>query len=206
MNYMTYHEEYESMPRERYEELKCLMEAAEPKKRFETYTLRKLAFQGADDLHGVPRFFLCVKNMDEQQIWLEKKFSQNGVTFKKCEKLTRAECGRILSGDVEWMKNHKKSLFTDFYRQVTLNHLSPWRVTDYKRQSMKCKKEGCVTFQTEIRRAVGRVRDLFAEPEFTISCLDEGKVLAAYKKDVRLPAMVAAVFQSQDEPEAEPVC
>ena len=90
------------------------------------------------------------------------------------------------------MKNHKKALFTDFYRQVSLNHLSPGRITDYEREMLKCRKEGYVTFTRKIERAVGHPKSMFENPQFAISCLDEGKVLVSVKKKI-LPAVLVSM-------------
>lgn len=40
---------------------------------------------------------------------------QNGLYFKKCAKLSREESEKLLNGDLEWMKNHRKELLADFY-------------------------------------------------------------------------------------------
>lgn len=199
MNTMTtYIEARESITEERCSELKAILEAAEPKNTFEVYHLRRLAFRSADEKHGVPQFCLCVKNQDEKQIYLEKKYQQNGVYFRRTAPLSREECDRIVSGDIEWMKNHKTSLFTDFYRQVSLNLLSPDRITDYERESMTCRKEGCVTFTKRIDRATGTPKSLFEEPEFTFSCLDEGKMMVSYKKEAMLPSVLISILQLQE--------
>ncbi|MDO5423585.1 MAG: hypothetical protein Q4F41_07665 [Eubacteriales bacterium] len=203
MNYTTYYEECENITEERYGELKCLLEASEPKKKFQSFHLRKLEFRGANVQKAVPQFYFCVKNRDEKEIYLEKKYQQNGIYFKKCAQLTREECDRILRGDVEWMKSHKKGLFNDFYRQVSLNHLSPGRVTDYDREMLKCKKEGYVTFIKRIDRATGQAKSLFEEPEFLIPCLDKGEVLVTYKKEVLLPAVLVSVMQIQEDKESD---
>ena len=68
-------------------------------------------------------------------MYLEKKYQQNGVFFKTCEEVTEAECRNILDGKVEWMKNHKKQIFQDFYLQYTLNKIEPWHITEYERDS-----------------------------------------------------------------------
>ena len=141
-----------------------------------------------------------MKNQDENEIYLEKKFIQGDIHFKKCAKLTKEECDRILRGDIDWMKDHKKGLFSDFYRQVSLNHLSPGRVTDYEREMLKGKKESYVTFSKKIERAVGRTRDLFEVPEFTLSyaALD-----CTYKKEAILPAVLVTIMQIQKDKEGE---
>ena len=63
------------------------------------------------------------------------------------------------------MKNHRKELLADFYRQATLNSLYPGRITDYRREMCRVKKGEYVTFTTAIGRGIGPCRNLFEEPE-----------------------------------------
>lgn len=203
MRYTVYYEENEKISYDKYEQLKAMLEGKKGKKQFEAFHLRKLQFTGANRGDSVPSYYLCVKNRDEDQIYLEKKYMQNGMHYKKCEKLTKEECVRILNADIEWMKDHKTELFAGFYLQVTLNQLSPGRMTDYDREMMKCKKEGYVTFIKKIERAVGNRAKLFEEPEMTISCLDEDKIMVNYKKVVTLPSVIAGMLQGAEEPAEE---
>ena len=92
MDYTTYYEEYDTITEERYGELKSMLEAQDKKKKFQAFHLRKLEFIGTNDQKAVPNFFLCVKNQDENEIYLEKKFIQGDIHFKKCAKLTKEEC------------------------------------------------------------------------------------------------------------------
>lgn len=203
MLYATYYAESEGITKERYQELKQMLFQEESGKNTEHFHLRKLEFLGSESLTAVPRYFLCVKNQDPFQIFLEKKYIQNGLYYKKCAKLSKEECQQILNGELEWMKNHKKELLADFYRQATLNNLYPGRVTDYQREMGKYKKGEYVTFTTSIERGVGACKDLFQEPEMKISCLDEDKILVIYKKTATLPKIVSSMLQHQEDGQEE---
>ena len=202
MIYTTYYAQTDSITEERFEELKQAGFSG-GNAQIEKFHLRKLEFQGAGQQKAVAGYYLCMKNRDEKQIFLEKKYTQNGLYFKKCVKLTRAECEKILNGDLEWMKNHRKELLADFYLQATLNSLYPGRITDYQREMCRVKKGEYLTFTTAIARGVGPCRSLFEEPEMKISCLDEGKVLLTYKKSASLPQMVSSMLQGQEEKQDE---
>lgn len=199
MLYTTYYAESNSITKEHCQEMKKALFINDPKKQMEVFHLRKLEFSGAVSMKPMAKYFLCVKNGAEDQIFLEKKYIQNGLYYKKCAKLTREECEKILEGKLDWMKNHKKELLADFYRQATLNNLCPGRITDYQREMCRCKKGEYLTFTTSIERGVGQCRDLFQEPEMKISCLDEDKVLMTYKKKANLPQIVSSMLQSQEE-------
>lgn len=201
MRYTMYYEENDTIDEDKYDLLKQRLLLEQPKKKFESYTLKKQQFSGGEE--GAPNYYLCIKNEDDSQIYLEKKYTQNGIKYKKCEKLSRKECERLQKGDIEWMKNHKKLLFADFYLQSTLNYLSPGPITIYEREMMKCKREGYVTFCKSIVRAAGNSADIFDNDYVPISCLAEGRIRVNYKKEITLPSMVLAMMQMGDEPEDE---
>ena len=199
MLYTTYYAESNNITKERYQEMKKTLFIDDSKKQMEAFHLRKLEFLGGGSVKPIARYYLCVKNQDESQIYLEKKYIQNGIYYKKCSKLTGEECRKIVSGDLEWMKDHKKELVADFYRQVTLNNLYPGRTTDYCREIYYCKKGECLIFNKSIERGVGECKNLFQEPEVKISCLDEEKVQMIYKKKAKLPQLVSSMLQAQEE-------
>ena len=74
----------------------------------------KLKFRGDESNDAVPHYYLCVKNQDEDAIYLEKKYMQMHIWHRACAKLNRTDCDRILRGDIEWMKDSKEALFQDF--------------------------------------------------------------------------------------------
>lgn len=201
MRYTTYREEREQLATDRYDEMKEAIQRACPKQRFEEYTVRKLQFAGASQAESIPDFYLCIKNNDDNRIYLEKKFTQGGLKYRACVKLTREECERILSSDIEWMKAHKKLLLRDFYLQITLNNLSPAYLTEYIGECGKG-REGYVTFYKKIMRGAGIMHNLFAEPEIWISCLEDGKVQAVYKKKEILPGILSSIY-GEEEPSGE---
>ena len=178
---------------EKYSALQQLLQKEENQK-FEKYTLRKLKFRGDVSNEAVPHYYLCVKNQDEDAIYLEKKYMQMHIWHRACAKLSRTDCDRILRGDIEWMKDSKEALFQDFYLQATLNHLSPGNVIEYQKERLKC-KEGYVAFVKKVRCVVGGWGNLFWPEAMTIQCLEENKVLTVYKKRVNLPNTIWEMMQ-----------
>mgnify|MGYP000083312922 CR=1 FL=1 len=198
MKYTMYQEESSTVTSEKYDQMRQTLLQELPKKKSEEFQLRKLQFLGTGS-DSIPNFFLCVKNQDKDQIYLEKKYIQNRIYYKRCTRLTMGEYQKIYTGDLEWMKGHRNPLLADFYLQVTLNHLCPGYLTRSDREMIPCKKGGHVTFLKKIERAAGSRTGLFDEPYTWISCLNEGKVLINYKKVVTLPGVISNMLQSGDE-------
>lgn len=197
MQYTMYYEEQQQMSSEQYGQLKQVLMLREPKQKFEVFSLRKLRFNGAESNDAIPQYYLCVKNQDENQIYLEKKYIQNHIWHRACVRMSREECERILRGDIQWMKGHKEVLFEDFYLQATLNHLSPGKVIEYQREMLKC-RNGYVTFNKRVSCILGGGWNLLEPASVTIRCLDENKVLMTYKKKANLPNTIREMMQARE--------
>lgn len=203
MKYMTYYEERNTVTAGKYQQMKQKLMADEQQYLMEKYTLKKLKFIANETQTACADYSLCVKEGKEEKIFLEKKYIQNGLHFKSSLKISREECLKILEGDLEWMKGHKRDLLADFYLQITLNHLSPGYLTEYEKERIQCRKGNHIIFCRKINRAVGTTNRLFEEPEIVIPCLDEGKVLITYKKMVKLPKIFGMLFTGQEEQPGE---
>lgn len=199
MKYTMYYEERSTITREKFELIKKGIQDENIHSKLESYTLRKLQFIGMSSLGTQPNYYLCIKNSDDSLICLEKKYVLDGIHYKESTPLTRKECQKILDGDIAWLENHKIELLADFHRQVTLNYLRPGYMTDYQRETIKGKKEGCVTFSKKINRAVGTQNCLFDQPDMWISCLNDNEIMVNYKKEITMPAMISSMLQNMEE-------
>ncbi|MBU9725318.1 VTC domain-containing protein [Diplocloster modestus] len=206
MKYTTYYEDSCMIGYSGYEQMKAMVERENPNGILEHVKVRKLKFENTEIENqrlagdeGIPLYSICLKNLDENRLYLEKKSRQNQVTYKSYTKLTREECEKILNGDVEWMKTHKKSLCRDFYLQYTINNLRPTRVREYEREIGKCKDNNYITFNLNIRTALDKNVDLFAEEIDMMDCLSEDKVAVSYKKETKIPRVIANVLHIGNE-------
>lgn len=203
MEYSTYYEERNTITVGKYRKMQQKMLENEPQYRMEKCTLRKLKFIGNESQAAQAEYSICMKNREEGQIFLVKKYTQNGLHFKSSLKISKEECQRMLNSDLEWMRGHKKDLLADFYLQITLNHLSPGYLTEYEQEVHHGRKGDYIIFCRRIDRAVGITNRLFENPEIVIPCLDEEKVLVTYKKMVKLPKIFGRLFTGQDGLPAE---
>ena len=197
MQYTTYYEEQQQIDLEKYGRMKQALLLRTSGQKFESFRVRKLGFQGTEANDAIPQYYLCIKDQDEEQIYLEKKYIQNHIWHKACAKVTKAECESILRGDIQWMKGHKEVLFDDFYLQATLNQLSPGKVVEYQREKIKC-RDGCVVFAKKVNCVLGGSRNLLEQLPMTIRCLDEDKVIMTYRKKANLPNTIREILQGRE--------
>ena len=203
MKYVTYREDNVTVSEEKCERVKRGIAQGREKVKWYQYILRKLRFASEtgkeEDQKSIPRFYLCLIKAKTRKLYLEKKYEQNGIYYKNHEEVTEEECKRILDGKVEWMKNHKKQIFREFYLQYTLNKIRPWHITT-QRSTVAVNTCGqYLVFNRKIRRVAGGVTDLFDENSIRISCLTEGKVMVSSKKIITLPAILREVLQNVEE-------
>ena len=141
MKYVTYREDNVTVSEEKCERVKRGIAQGREKVKWYQYILRKLRFasetEKAEEQKSIPRFYLCLMKEKNRKLYLEKKYQQNGIYYKNHEEVTEEECKKILNGKVEWMKNHKKQIFREFYLHYTLNKIRPWHITEYERDSCK---------------------------------------------------------------------
>lgn len=196
MQYTTYYEEQQQIDCKKYDKIKQNLLLGQAGRKFEEFRVRKLGFQGTEANDAIPQYYLCIKDQDEEQIYLEKKYIQNHICHRAQAKLSRAECESILRGDIQWMKGHREVLFDDFYLQATLNQLSPGRIVEYQREMIKC-KDGCVIFAKKVNCILGGCRNLLEGQPMLIRCLDEDKVIMTCRKKTNLPNTIKEILQGR---------
>jgi hypothetical protein len=106
------------------------------------YVIRSLYFDNyrntalAEKVEGTdPRakFRIRIYNGSDAVITLEKKVKQRDLTQKLREKLTRAECDRILCGDIDWMIDDRRALVVELYARMKADLLRPKTLVEYTR-------------------------------------------------------------------------
>ncbi|WP_330363881.1 polyphosphate polymerase domain-containing protein [Butyrivibrio sp. MC2013] len=107
-----------------------------------SYLIRSLYFDTPEDKaliekqSGVSRrhkFRIRYYNGDSSVIHLEKKCKMAGLGTKISADLTADEAGKIVSGDIEWMKSCDRELVRELYSRMVSERLSPRTIVDYTR-------------------------------------------------------------------------
>lgn len=173
---------------------------------FEFAVVRKLAFEPADpscgggnDAADRPVYSLCMKNFDEERLYLEKKIVQNNIVYKSFASITKDEAKKILAGDVTWMQTHAAALFQDFYRQYTLNGLRHGYITQSEKEIRSYRDKSCLVVNRAVKRASLWKEDFF-DPEAELfegqSC---DKARLQYKRPVTIPLAIANIVHTSSE-------
>ncbi|MGN1345919.1 MAG: polyphosphate polymerase domain-containing protein [Eubacteriales bacterium] len=107
-----------------------------------TYMIRSLYFDNAYDkalfekISGTnPRakFRIRIYNGSDSVITLEKKVKAGELTQKLQAKITREECDKITSGDIDWMLKDGRGVVAELYAQMKGCALRPKVIVEYTR-------------------------------------------------------------------------
>lgn len=79
------------------------------------------------------KYRIRIYNGSDNVINLEKKIKTRDLTSKVQVRLTRDECDRIISGDIDWMLGDARELVTELYLQMRGNALRPKTLVEYTR-------------------------------------------------------------------------
>lgn len=109
-----------------------------------TYHIRSPYFDDLFDtalrekINGVnirEKFRIRYYNDDTSFIRLEKKSKINGLCNKLQAQIGITEVGRIISGDIEWMRSDQRPLIQELYLKMKDKGLRPKTIVDYTREA-----------------------------------------------------------------------
>ena len=136
------------------------------------YRVRSLYFDNYNDkalfekLDGVDvreKFRLRLYNGDTSFIRLEKKSKVFGLCYKQSAEISKDECERLLSGEIDVLKKNGEPLCIELYAKMKFQVLRPRSLVEYKRQAYIYNPGNVrVTIDSEIR-ASANIHDFLSK-------------------------------------------
>lgn len=145
-------------------------------------------------------FSICMKNYMSNEIYLEKKTTENGLVFKSYTKISKKEADRILNGDYKWMKLSRKALLTDFYLESEINQLKLVSIMDsIKDVCSEIRGLDGIVFKTSMRSCnINEYTGQFFDRELPMSdIINCDSVLYSYRRYVHIPNAVSSILHLQ---------
>lgn len=182
--------------------LRTVMES-DPHARDGTYLIRSVYFDNVYDkalrekIDGVSKrekFRIRYYNDDFSYITLEKKMKIDKLCLKYDAEISEEEFKKILSGDIDWMKESPSELVKELYAKMRYQNLRPRVRVSYKREPYIYKAGNVrVTFDSEIRTSMNHMDFIYADD---ISATDaSGEMLMEVKYDAFLPEIIRVLIQ-----------
>lgn len=168
------------------------------------YRVRSLYFDNLDDkalrekLDGVSvreKFRIRYYNDNTDFIRLEKKRKAHGLCQKFSTPLTRAGCERLLTGDIQWLRDTEDPLLLEFYCKMTVQGLRPRVIVDYEREPFVYSPGNVrVTLDSHVRTALSCC-ELF-RPDLACVQVQPHALILEIKYDEYLPDLVRDLVQT----------
>ncbi len=169
------------------------------------YQIRSVYFDNSDDkalrekTDGVAKrekFRIRYYNDDLSFITLEKKMKIGNLCLKYDARITEEEFKKIISGDIDFIKDHENVLLREFYAKLRYQRLEPRVLVSYVREPYVYKAGNVrVTFDSKIRTSLYH-RDFLSEKISDISATDNPQdMLLEIKYDEFLPEIIKSLLQ-----------
>lgn len=168
------------------------------------YKIRSLYFDNVYDkvlmekVIGFPKrdkFRIRFYNDNHEFIRLEKKSKIRGLCLKDSECITKDECLKIISGDIEFLKDSGKKLFVDLYCQMKGNLMKPRTIVDYTREAYIYPIGNVrITFDKSVRTGLNCI-NMFDDNLPTIETIDNRFIVLEVKFDEFLPQVIHNIVQ-----------
>ena len=169
------------------------------------YRIRSIYFDNVDDkalrekIDGIgkrEKFRIRYYNDDFSFITLEKKMKIDSLCLKYDAVITQADCRRILSGDLAWMKAHEQPLVRELYAKMQYQRLQPRVLVSYVREPYIFAPGNVrVTFDSDIRTSLFH-REFLTKEVSDVSATDtpQDRILEV-KFDAFLPQIIQDLIQ-----------
>ncbi len=182
MKYLTYYENGEIISTKDHREAVERLEKKNKGKAVQRFILHKYAYVfSLAEVEDKSQYYLCRKQGDRLEIYLEKKNVQGNLVCKQIETVTEEESRRILEGDITWMKEDERPLVRDFYLQSVLNGLEYSHMMEFVREVFHYEKQDYVVFDKAVRRQVG---------DYFLECLFEDDVQVRVRRAKTIPRYI----------------
>lgn len=93
----------------------------------------KALFEKIDGTNPRSKFRIRIYNGSDKIITLEKKVKNGELTQKLQARITREECDKITSGDIDWMLDDGRGVVAELYAQMKGYALKPKVIVEYTR-------------------------------------------------------------------------
>ena len=172
-----------------------------------TYQIRSIYFDNIQDkalrekVFGVAKrekFRIRYYNDNFEQITLEKKIKDNNLCMKVSAPLQENECGRLLKGDLEWMKDHSSSLVQELYGKMKYQQLKPRVLVSYTREPYIFTAGNVrITFDWNVRTTMYHQKFLEEKVYDVETGQCPGEMIMEVKYDAFLPRVIQDMIQSE---------
>jgi hypothetical protein len=170
------------------------------------YRVRSLYFDTPGDhallekINGFDRrekFRIRMYNGDTSHIRLEKKIKKSTLCAKKNTPLTAEQTKKLLTGDIEWMRDSDTPLLIELYSKMRGKQLRPKTIVEYTREPFIYPAGNVrLTLDRDIRTGLNSTD--FLNDEITLMDTFEAFALLEIKYDEFIPDLIVKAARIPD--------
>lgn len=154
----------------------------------------KVLLEKLDGVNNRDKYRIRTYNKSTEIIHFEKKSKVNGKCFKASVNLTKDECNKILSNNLEWLKDSNSELLRELYIQTTICKMKPKTIVDYEREAYIYEPGNIrITFDLNVRTGIYNT-DIFNKDLITIPTMQD-YIILEIKYDNYLPQTISNIIQ-----------
>lgn len=170
-----------------------------------SYQIRSLYFDSFNDkalmekingFNNREKFRIRFYNDNFSFIKLEKKSKRNGLCTKYSQSLSKEECEKILTNDIDWMLESDKPLIQELYFKMKSQLLRPKTIVDYTREAYIYPAGNVrITIDSDIRTGIYS-KDMFNLTVPTMKIPNRDSIILEVKYDNFLPEIIKDLIQT----------
>ncbi|MBR4760696.1 MAG: polyphosphate polymerase domain-containing protein [Lachnospiraceae bacterium] len=171
------------------------------------YRIRSIYFDNSEDkalmekIDGIQKrekFRIRYYNDDFSFITLEKKMKINNLCLKCDAPISEEECRKILSGDLDFMKDHPEELVRELYAKMHYQRLRPKVLVSYVREPYIYQAGNVrITFDSQVRTSLF-TQEFLKKDVSDISATDRPQdMILEVKYDAFLPEIIQDLIQTK---------
>ena len=141
------------------------------------------------------KYRIRIYNFSDNVIKLEKKSRLGQFIYKTSISITRDEYEKIISNDIDFMKDSDIPLLSELYFDIIASKYKPEVIVDYIREAYILDINNIrITFDKYLKSGLNSV-DMFDKNLVTVDVIEEPKIILEIKYDHFLPDYIQSLIQ-----------
>lgn len=145
-------------------------------------------------------YSINIKRPDDSRFQVERQSFREGTYYSSYTYVDKAQCEKILCGDVQWMKDCQDALLEELYVQMTVNCISPGVIVRYEREIYRMHgSSDMIIFDKSIQSSYD-----FDSQDVLKGCaamkerLQKDCIVMTYHKPILVPRVIASILNFKE--------
>lgn len=145
-------------------------------------------------------YSINIKHPDDSRFQVERQSFREGTYYSSYTYVDKAQCEKILHGDVQWMQGCQDALLEELYVQMTVNCIRPGVIVQYEREIYRMHgSSDMIIFDKSIRSSYDfDSQDVLKGSTAMKERLQKGCIVMTYHKPILIPRVIASILNFKE--------